>query len=231
MGEEICLPEGIRRIVGAARLAADSLGRSGAQVFDAGGSFLKVAPRGELERAAVMQEYFARKGLSAPLVAVEQDETRDYLLVKALPGRNACQCVEDAAWLSAALGEAVRRLHETDAAGCPLSDCNERAVEAYARETGRPFPDDLSPLRKDALIQGDCCLPNIFFDNRRFAGFIDLGDAGLGDRHFDLCWALWSLKYNLKTPRYDDRLLDAYGRDAVDAERLALCARLSLCEI
>ena len=43
----------------------------------------------------------------------------------------------------------------------------------------------------------------------------------MGDRHFDLCWALWSLNYNLKTPRFNDRLLDAYGRDAVDDLRRA----------
>lgn len=224
----IRLPEGIRRYVDPARLAEDSLGRSEAQVFDAGGRFLKIGPRGSLRRAATMQDYFARKGLSAPLVAFEQDDARDYLLVEALPGRNACLCTDDPDWLATALGEAVRALHETDASDCPLTDCNERALEAYAGEAGAPFGGDTSSLRKDALIMGDCCLPNIFFEDRRFAGFIDLGDAGLGDRHFDLCWALWSLKYNLKTGRYGARLLDAYGRDAVDDGRLALCTALSL---
>ena len=224
---DLTLPAGIRRFVDPARLTADRLGRSEATVFDAGGRFLKIGLRGSLRRAADMQLYFARKGLSAPLAAFEQDETRDYLLVEALPGQNACEWTDDPAWLSSAMGEAVRALHGTDAADCPLSDCNERAVEAYAREAGRPFDGDLSILRKDALIQGDCCLPNIFFCAGRFSGFIDLGDAGLGDRHFDLCWALWSLGYNLKTTRYNDRLLDAYGRDAVDDARLALCTALS----
>ena len=224
---ELILPPAIRRFVDPARLTADSLGRSEAMVFDAEGRFLKIGPRESLHRAAVAQAYFARKGLSAPLTASEQDETRDYLLVEALPGKNACEWLEDPLWLSAALGEAVRALHETDAADCPLTDCNQRAADAFARETGAPFKGDLSLLQRDALTQGDCCLPNIFFCERRFSGFIDLGDAGLGDRHFDLCWALWSLGYNLKTTRYNDRLLDAYGRDAVDDGRLALCTALS----
>ena len=228
---DLILPPAILRHVDPARLTADSLGRSEATVFDAGGRFLKIAPRDTLRRAAMMQDYFAGKGLSAPLIAFEQDETRDYLLVKALPGRNACEWLDDPLRFAAALGEATRALHETDAADCPLSDCNRRALEAFARETGRPFQEDASRLQKDALIQGDCCLPNIFFEDRRFAGFIDLGDAGLGDRHLDLCAALWSLKYNLKTPRYNDRLLDAYGRDAVDGERLVLCARLTLYDL
>ncbi|MBQ8954012.1 MAG: hypothetical protein IJ048_07835, partial [Clostridia bacterium] len=67
----LILPEGILRHVDPARLAADRLGRSEAQVFDAGGRFLKIGPRGSLRRAAIAQEYFARKGLSAPLIAFE----------------------------------------------------------------------------------------------------------------------------------------------------------------
>ncbi len=231
MTASIRLPEAILRRIGSVPLAQDSLGRSEAAVYEAGEFFLKIAPRDTLRRAALMQDYFARRGLSAPLAAFEQDDSRDYLLARTVPGKNACRLLEDPAWLSAALGETIRALHETDAGDCPLADCNERAAEAYARETGRPFGEDLSPLRKDALTHGDCCLPNVFFDGRRFSGFVDLGDAGLGDRHFDLCSALWSLGYNLGTKRYNERLLDAYGRGAVDSERLALCARLSLYDL
>ena len=228
--ERLHFPPDILRHIDTVRLMEDVLGRSEARVFDAGDGFLKIGSRESLRRAAVMQEYFANKGLSAPLVAYEQDEERDYLLVKTLPGQNACLCMDDPRWLTDALGEAIRALHETDASDCPLFDCNERALEAYERETGAPFAGGVSLLRTDALIMGDCCLPNIFFEGRRFSGFIDLGDAGLGDRHFDLCWALWSLRYNLKSERYNDRLLDAYGRDMVDDERLRLCTELSLQE-
>ncbi|MBQ8952624.1 MAG: phosphotransferase, partial [Clostridia bacterium] len=125
-----------------------------------------------------------------------------------------------------ALGEAIRALHETAAADCPLSDVNERWIEVYEKEHGAPFAGDVSILQKDVLAHGDCCLPNIFFDGGRFSGFIDLGDAGLGDRHADLSSALWSLGYNLGTDCWNGRLLDAYGRDAVDEARLALCDRL-----
>ena len=61
-------------------------------------------------------------------------------------------------------------------------------------------------------------------------GFIDLGEGGLGDRHFDLYWAMWSLGYNLKTEAYAGRFLDAYGRDRVDEARMDVCARLSRCD-
>ena len=62
------------------------------------------------------------------------------------------------------------------------------------------------------------------FSKFAFTGFIDLGAACLGDRHYDLAATLWSLGHNLKSQAYGAVFLDAYGRDFVDEERLALCA-------
>ena len=102
------------------------------------------------------------------------------------------------------------------------------ALMAYEKEAGALFPGDVSILRHDALIHGDMCLPNIFYDEAyRFTGFIDLGDAGPGDRHFDLYWAMWSLSYNLKTDQYNNLFMDAYGRDAFDPARFEVCAAIS----
>ena len=54
----------------------------------------------------------------------------------------------------------------------------------------------------------------------KLSGFIDLDCAGLGDRHIDLFWGIWSLGFNLKTDKYRERFLDAYGRDRVNPELL-----------
>lgn len=62
------------------------------------------------------------------------------------------------------------------------------------------------------FVHGDLCLPNIYVDeNNEFAGFIDLGNAGLGDRWYDYSWLLWSLRYNLGTDKYNGILLDKLG--------------------
>ena len=75
-------------------------------------------------------------------------------------------------------------------------------------------------LEHHTLLHGDYCLPNIILNDRRLSGFIDVGSGGLGDRHIDLFWGIWSLEFNLKTPRWKDRFLDAYGRELVQAELL-----------
>ena len=61
-------------------------------------------------------------------------------------------------------------------------------------------------------------------EDGKFSTFIDVGLAGVGDRHIDIYWVLWSLWYNLKTDKYTDTFLDFYGRDKVDMERLKVVA-------
>lgn len=224
----IFLPEGIRRRIGAEQPEQTGMGCSGAQVFRAGDMYLKIAPAGELSRAAAMQEYFAKKGLSAPLVAYEQADAHDFLLVKAVQGECACcaKLLETPARLAKMLGETARMLHETPAADCPLDNVNERALEMYARENGREYPGGAALLQKDALVHADHCLPNVFYADGRFSGYIDLGDAGIGDRHLDLCCAVWSLGYNTKSRAWGAVFLDAYGRDRIDEERLQTCQQL-----
>ena len=230
MNHSLSLPARILAHTGPIPMESESIGRSGADVFRIGDMYLKTAPEGELVRSAQAQEYFHKKGLSAPLLAFEQDNGRDWLLVKSVPGAYACSrsFMSQPDRLARILGETVRMLHETDASDCPLTDANARALAAYEKEAGAAFDGDLSVLKKDVLIHGDMCLPNIFFiEDYRFTGFIDLGDSGLGDRHFDLYWAMWSLAYNLKTDAYNETFLTAYGRDAFDPVRYEVCAAIS----
>ena len=81
-------------------------------------------------------------------------------------------------------------------------------------------------MKRDTLIHGDACLPNLIMENGRFRSFIDVGQAGVGDRHIDLYWAIWSLQYNLGTDAYTDLFLDLYGRGKVDEELLRVVAEV-----
>lgn len=63
----------------------------------------------------------------------------------------------------------------------------------------------------NTLIHGDFCLPNILAKDDEVIGFVDLGDAGIGDPWRDYAWAIWSLEYNLKTKEYTPILLEKLG--------------------
>lgn len=171
-----------------------------------GGLFLKTAPKGALKAEAQMTSFFHGKGLSAPVLAYHSVDA-DWLLTARVPGEDCTHAayLENPQRLCDTLAQILRLLHSRDFSGCPIA---------------HPLPADMEPV----LIHGDFCLPNVMLNRWQFSGLIDLGGAGIGDRHEDLYWAIWSLGYNLKTDRYRDRFLDAYGREYVDPHRLRAVA-------
>lgn len=212
-----------------------------------GGYYLKSAPRGTLAREAVLTRYFHQKGLSAAVLDYVSAE-RDWLLTAAISGEDCTNAtyLAEPERLCDLLAERLRALHELDAADCPVQD---RMSEYFAtaaqnhrkglfdasylppewraitcEEAWRRVCEGRALLQNDTLLHGDYCLPNILLDGWRLSGFIDLGNGGVGDRHVDLFWGVWTLAFNLGTDRYGARFLDAYGRDAVDKERLMLVA-------
>jgi kanamycin kinase len=214
-----------------------------------GGFFLKSAAAGSLQQEAAMTAYFHGKGLSAQVLAYEAGE-QDWLLTRALPGRDCLEEIylAEPARLCDTVAELLRQLHETPCGDCPVKNRTaERLTLARKNyETGNfdrsLFPDNwgyASPweamavleelggqLQANCLLHGDYCLPNILLDDWRLSGFIDVAAGGVGDRHMDLHWGLWSLWFNLKTDAYQERFLDAYGRDAVDEDLLRVVAAI-----
>lgn len=213
------------------------------------GYFLKTAAKGSLEKEAQMTRYFHKKGLSAPVLAY-RSEGADWLLTERVPGEDCTQerYLSDPKRLCEILGQLLRRLHETDPSGCPAPDRMESYLATAARNyragkfdaaffsQGRQVSSaqdawamveaNAKYLKSDTLLHGDYCLPNVLLDAWRFSGFIDLDCAGVGDRHIDLFWGAWTLRFNLKTDAYTARFLDAYGRQDVEPEKLALIAAI-----
>lgn len=202
------------------------------------GYYLKSAPKGTLKAEADLTRYFHTQGLSAEVLAYESLDS-DWLLTARLPGEDCIHpmYISDPIRLCDTTAELLRLLHSTPTAGCPIPDrtsdylAHARRVYETRTYSTEHFPDNWGYataedawhvlkengkyLRSDTLLHGDYCLPNILLDNWRFSGFIDLDSGGVGDRHIDLFWGMWSLQFNLKTDRFRDRFLDAYGRSDI----------------
>ena len=217
-----------------------------------GGYYLKSAAAGTLRREADMTRWFGEKKLGAEVLDYRTEDGQDWLLTVRVPGEDCTHAdftssPERLCDLTATL---LRELHSVDTAGCPIPDHTARYL-ALAEHNYRAghydaalFPDNWGYasadeawqvisahghlLKTDTLLHGDYCLPNIMLDNWRFSGFIDVGNGGVGDRHVDLFWGVWSLFFNLKTDRYRDRFFDAYGRDKIDLDMLRIVAA---CEV
>lgn len=232
----------------------DSSCSAGARVYfidHDGGYYLKCAPKDRLAREALMARFFHEKGLGAQVLAYESTET-DWLLTARIPGEDCLDnmYLDDPKRLCDVTAELLRMLHSTDHAGCPVSNRTGEYLEqarcnyAAGKYDSSLFPDNWGYatareawdvvekygkyLRTDTLLHGDYCLPNILLNHWQFAGFIDLDTSGVGDRHVDLFWGLWSLQFNLKTDAYRERFLDTYGRQDIAQELLRVVAAIEV---
>lgn len=207
-----------------------------------GGLYLKTASKGSLRREAEMTAFLHGKGMAAEVLAYESGE-KDWLLTRAVPGEDCTfgLYLEAPGRLSEILGERLRFLHELPTEGCPISDHTARYLQTAEENRSKglfdPFyypEEDITAekaweivretapqLKSDVILHGDYCLPNVMLDDWQFSGFIDLDHGGIGDRHIDLYWGCWSLGFNLKTDRFRDRFLDAYGREKINEALLA----------
>ena len=216
-----------------------------------GGLFLKVNQKGALKTEALLHSYFSSLHLTSELLAYQSLE-HDYMLTRRVKGEDCTHpsYLDDPKRLVDTLAERLRMLHETDFSACPVSD-RMSSYFSLVEENHRTgnydtshFPDSFGyrsaedayamverareTLTSRVLLHGDYCLPNVMLDDWKFSGFIDLGSGGVGDRHIDLFWGVWTLEFNLHTNKYASRFLDAYGRDKVDTESLRL---VGACEV
>jgi len=217
------------------------------------GYFLKTASKGKLERQAIMTKYFHSKGLSSNVISYISAD-KDWLLTEKIPGEDciAAKHLAHPERLVDILAEQLVFLHSLDFASCPARSHTEwllaTAKHNYKNGTydkssfqdgdsfGYKTADEAWTvvekhghlLQCDTLLHGDYCLPNIMLHNWQFSGFIDLDNSGIGDRHVDIFWCLWSLVWNLKTDKYRDRFIDAYGRSNVDKDMLKIVAAIEV---
>ena len=243
------LPDDLLRFVEGARIY-DSSCSPEARVYYVdrdGGYYLKRAAAGTLLREAEMTGYFHTLGLGAQVLSYRTGE-HDWLLTSRVIGEDCTHAdyLADPKRLCDTIALELRRLHETDYTRCPVQNKTAEYLSlaeknymtgnydtshfpdsfgyASAEEAYAVLQDGKGALKCDTLLHGDYCLPNIMLDGWRPSGFIDLGGAGVSDRHIDLFWGAWTLAFNLGTDEYRGRFFDAYGRDKVDEDIIKVVA-------
>ena len=209
------------------------------------GFYVKCSEKDSLFTEAQMTRYFAKKGLSANVLEYFSDE-EDWLVTERILGEDCTysQYLENPEKLCDTIAELLWKLHNEPFSDCPIQNRNEAYLKTLEENYRKRIFDNSylledvkhldiesaykyaierkDMLKKEVLLHGDYCLPNIMLDDFRFSGFIDVGNGGVGDRHIDLFWGAWTLNFNLKTDKYRDRFFDCYGRENVDLEKIKL---------
>lgn len=243
------LPDALRRVLPAARWEPVTEGCSGASVWRSQNYVVKVQGRGGLPVSTLLQERerlrWLRGRVPVPVVVgYEVTPTHEYLALTRLPGipMSHPDATLHPERLTDLLARALRELHALPIRECPfnlslpvtLRLARERVragavdeADFDAERQGWCAADVLAellrtrPEHEDIVVtHGDACLPNVILNGAYVEGFVDVGRAGLADRHADLALAWRSLTRNLG-PEYAERFLDLYGRALVDQDKLA----------
>ncbi|MBQ6232543.1 MAG: aminoglycoside 3'-phosphotransferase [Clostridia bacterium] len=218
------IPASMARILGGQAGKADGLGKSGAQVVLFDDYVLKVRPADGWDTVDTQILLWLEGKAPVPRVAAhEVEDGLDWLLMTRVRGQELCKpaVMENPALLLDCMAEALHILWSIPVEDCPFerpvndilahaeeailtgrfdaSDCEPETFGPRGFESPKALLDWLKenlPAQKRVLTHGDFCLPNLFTDGKRFTGFIDVGNAGIGDRWMDLALGWRSLKHN-----------------------------------
>lgn len=168
-----------------------------------------------LDAEAAKLGWLGARGVRVPEV-IGHGRTSDiaWLASEPLAGRDASRprpAAERAGVVETA-ALAARALHSIDPTDCPFSAPAAEPAAAVDR----------------VVVHGDFCLPNVVI-HPRGPSLLDVGEAGVGDRHFDLGLMVGSISSARLNPQYGaayaERFLDAYGREGLNPELVAAYRR------
>ena len=211
------------------------------------GYYLKISDKDSLKNEYLNTKWFNSKGLSAEVIKYISFNNKDYLLTKEAPGKTCLHFLNEPIQLCKALASILHKIHSLPIEDFPVKTRIDDYILLAETNYNKSLYDDhvLLPrfninsreeawelvqknkhkLKRDTVIHGDFCLPNILLNEKlELSAIIDVGNAGIGDKHIDLFWAVWSLNYNLKTDKYTECFLNAYGKDNFDYEMLRVIA-------
>lgn len=225
---EVPVPEKVFQLSAGAPLRCVWHNLLGGLTFTDGDRFYKWGPKNLETSMAREAEHFrwARAYVSCPeVIEVGSDDTHEWLVTRALPGKSAV----DPYWTARpeiavpALGRALREFHDAvPVEACPWTwDVASRIRNAAARGLEVPAElHDAPEIDQFVVCHGDACNPNFLLDDDgEPCGYVDLGSLGIADRWADLAAAAMSTVRNYG-PGYEDLLVTSYGL-APDRERLA----------
>ena len=224
MDEKMQLPEKIKALTGDRPYIMDSVGLSDSVVMTYDDMVLKIERYNrDIDSTIQMMQWLVGKIPVPKVICHESLDGMSYLLMSKVDGKMSCDeyYFEHPHEMTALLAEGLKMLWNVDISDCPRQrdlDCELEEAEYRVKnnlvdvkraepntfgKNGFQSPAHLlewlkghKPAYEPVLSHGDFCLPNIFFDNGKISGFIDLGDMGVGDKWRDiaLCWR--SLKHN-----------------------------------
>lgn len=244
-GDYAAFPQAVQKLTRGCKVYDSSCSDTVRVYYLDSGLFVKEGAAGSLAHEAEMGRIFHQRHLGPEVLDYLTGE-KDYLITREVTGQDLCHHTDKPELICCQMGEKLRLLHSQPCEDVPTAPAfalyertlngaiSDKGFEKYVlldsfaiatkEDAWQLAQKGRESLQQEALIHGDACLPNMMMENGEITSFIDFSCSGLGDRHIDLFWAVWSLSFNLKTEKYTDYFLDCYGRQQVEREKLRLVA-------
>ena len=222
--EELKMPEKIKVLIKDKPYTIDEVGMSGNQILIFEDMVLKIEDNSiSIEQQVQMMQWLEGKVPVPQVFAFEVIDGKSYLLMSKIGGSMSCDTyyLEHPQILLDALANGLKSLWSVDVRNCPrIRDVDAMLKEVRVQvengwvdldnvepttfgEGGFENPEKLlewlenhRPVFEPVLSHGDFCLPNIFLENGKVSGFIDLGKTAVGDKWNDIALCYRSLKHN-----------------------------------
>jgi aminoglycoside phosphotransferase len=206
-----------------------------------------------MKRDVAVLQWLHGKVPVAKVLFHSEEDGYEYLLTTEIEGEDATHSsfIEQPEEMVRILGQSLRKLHNIDIKNCPINVEFETRLADFRHkvQTNNGFEgiwiDSECCIPSDELVStsltlkispedrvfthGDYCLPNIVIKDGNFSGFIDIGNAGIADRHYDIAWAFWSLNYNLGSRKWERLFLQSYGMEDVDYKKIRFYLAMDNC--
>lgn len=218
------IPYNIKNLIHEEMYSIDDVGMSDSTVIVFNDKILKIQTISEEAENEIRVMELLQGKLPVPKVlGYERDDRKIYLLMTKVPGDMACsdKYMKDPELLTTILAEGLQMLWNVDINDYPYTWNLEKKLQIakYAvvnnlvdiedaepytfGENGFKNPNHLlewlinnKPEEELVLSHGDFCLPNIFLENGKVSGYIDLGRAGIADKWQDIALCYRSLLHN-----------------------------------
>lgn len=222
--ETLHLPEEISKLVAGQTYTIDNVGKSGSAILMFADKVLKIQPETEETKSECEMLKWLDGKLPVPrILGHASQDGMSYLLMSKMQGKMACdeELMTNPEVVVSALAQSLKRLWEVDITDCPvrwdldvklaiakenveqgLVDVEDAEPETFGKN-GFAGPKELldwlvanRPKEEPVLAHGDFCMPNIFIEDGKTVGYIDLGRIGIADKWQDIALCYRSLKHN-----------------------------------
>lgn len=219
------IPDKILEIVGNQSSFSNNVSMSGSEVLIYPDYVLKVqAESEETKNERDIVEWLDGQILVPEIPVYCVEDGTAFTLMSRIHGKMLCdeEYLNNPEMLIRCVAEGLKMLWKVDVSECPFrtSRLDERLKQARWNvehnlvdlenvepetfgEGGFRNPEELlgwleanRPEEDIVFTHGDFCLPNVFVQNHRISGFIDLGKMGPADRWQDIAIVLRSLNHN-----------------------------------